>query len=444
MSSDRSISESEGSLLAGFLEGEIHLGIAELNGGQSLSCLAAANVRDDDFEILEWLLALTGVGCLHRVPAARTSKPQVRWRVVSQSDCSALAAILRRFPFHGRKRAELDVWSAAVKSWSSDHGSSRRAALRSMKTELEWLRRYAADRYPSASAPNRRALRGYISGFLLAEGHLALTPAEARAVVNLRADDLALLTALASESGLGRVRTLRPRPPANPVARWTIASQADLRDLGSWLLEADLPGRKGKMARIWADGVMNLGDSGRRLAAADRLAVARRYTPPTKRDLLVLPRRDLTEACLDALRTWAASEEGTLSCVGYVRWRDRNAGHPTRNTIASRFGNWHRALDAAGLSDRAARAARPAGGAERRRQRREGQRARIISAVRRFEREHGRLPRATEFFRWRLESAPDSPTQATIYKLFPGGWTEVCAQVAAPLQPHAQAAGATV
>jgi hypothetical protein len=45
--------------------------------------------------------------------------------------------------------------------------------------------------------------------------------------------------------------------------------------------------------------------------------------------------------------------------------------------------------------------------------------------VREFEREHGRLPRALEFFRWRLEGAVDAPTQATVYSLFPGGWAEV-------------------
>lgn len=49
----------------------------------------------------------------------------------------------------------------------------------------------------------------------------------------------------------------------------------------------------------------------------------------------------------------------------------------------------------------------------------------MIAAVRTFERDHGRLPRALEFFRWRYERAIDAPTQGTVYKLFPGGWTEV-------------------
>jgi len=69
--------------------------------------------------------------------------------------------------------------------------------------------------------------------------------------------------------------------------------------------------------------------------------------------------------------------------------------------------------------------------------RRELQRARVIAAVRRFECEHGRLPRALEFFRWRYEQAIDAPTQATVYKLFPDGFPEVLAEAR-------QLAGATV
>jgi hypothetical protein len=49
----------------------------------------------------------------------------------------------------------------------------------------------------------------------------------------------------------------------------------------------------------------------------------------------------------------------------------------------------------------------------------------VIAAVRRFASEHGRLPRALEFFRWRYEGRIDAPTQATVYNLFPGGWNEV-------------------
>ena len=38
---------------------------------------------------------------------------------------------------------------------------------------------------------------------------------------------------------------------------------------------------------------------------------------------------------------------------------------------------------------------------------------------------HGSVPTAMEFFRWRLAGAPATPTQATVYRLFPGGWSAV-------------------
>jgi Homing endonuclease associated repeat len=115
---------------------------------------------------------------------------------------------------------------------------------------------------------------------------------------------------------------------------------------------------------------------------------------------------------------------------------------PNRNTIAREFGSWHRALEAAGLADRAAAspatvAARHNGGTEARAKRRDVKRQRVISAVLRFAREHGRPPRAIEFFRWQLDSAADAPCQRTVYSLFPGGWADV-------LERARQAAGATV
>jgi hypothetical protein len=57
--------------------------------------------------------------------------------------------------------------------------------------------------------------------------------------------------------------------------------------------------------------------------------------------------------------------------------------------------------------------------------RRELQRQRVIAAVQTYRREHGRLPRAMEFFRWRYEKDVDAPSQGTVYRVFPGGWDEV-------------------
>jgi hypothetical protein len=427
------VSEVEGSMLAGFLEGEVHLGIRELNGGQSLSCFAQTNVRDDDAEILEWLVALAGIGSLRRVPARRTSKPQVQWLITTRADCAELATVLARFPFRGRKRRELEVWSAAVTAWSGQ-GDTRRAALRAMTAELRALRAYSPAADALAVAPQaKQALWGYISGFLLAEGSFRLTASEARATVNLRADDLGLLKMLARESGLGAVSTFDPGRPLNPVARWTIASRADLSLLGSWLLDVGLPGHKGAVIRTWAHGVGHLDLPAQRRLVADRLAIERPYVAPQRRALLAVARPELRDTCKDALLAWASTEDGALSCTRYVRWRCGQTARPTRNTIVRQFGSWHGALTAAGLGDRAARGPRLAGGEDRRAAQRRTQRERVVAAVREFERDHGRLPRALEFFRWRLESAIEAPTQGTVYRLFPGGWAEVL-----------QAAGATV
>ena len=111
-----------------------------------------------------------------------------------------------------------------------------------------------------------------------------------------------------------------------------------------------------------------------------------------------------------------------------MRWRRGRQDAPSRNTIVRQFGSWQAALEAAGLGERVARSARPMGGEAGRAARRVQQRARVIAAVRAFEREHGQLPRALEFFRWRYERAVDAPTQGTIYRLFRGGWAEVLDQ----------------
>jgi len=36
-----------------------------------------------------------------------------------------------------------------------------------------------------------------------------------------------------------------------------------------------------------------------------------------------------------------------------------------------------------------------------------------------------------EFFKWRLAAAPDTPTQGSVYNLFPGGWAAVLEACAA-------------
>jgi Homing endonuclease associated repeat len=272
-----------------------------------------------------------------------------------------------------------------------------------------------------------------------AEGCFCISRRQPRFSVHLRQDDELLLRLLADESGLGRVTRFRPAPPLNPSATWTVCRRSHLGALRDLLWSARLPGRKLEQMEIWASAVDELERAARSRRhprrellerTRERLTEARASHPPRRAELLELPRRDLRSESLVALRTWSREHPGRLSCVEYASWRRRQRGHPTRDTIVRQFGSWHQALAAAGLDDRAARAPRPAGGEERRAARRVEQRARVVAAVRRFERERGRWPRALEFFKWRLESEVDAPTQGTVYRLFPGGWAEVLRQVA--------------
>ena len=293
---------------------------------------------------------------------------------------------------------------------------------------------------------SRRQLLGYISGFVCAEGCFGLSDCRPRFTIHLRQDDRPLLDLLAVSTGLGKVSDHRPAQPLNPSSTWTIAGRAQVAELGGLLRLGGLAGRKARELDVWSRAVdeVSRGTTPGVMARThvierlrDRLAQVRAYRPPERPELLQLTGRDIGHESLAALRAWSRMAAGPLSCVEYMRWRRGQPDAPHRNTIVRHFGSWHGALTVAGLGDRIARAPRPIGGEERRRDRRVAQQARVLAAVRRFELEHGRVPRALEFFRWRLESAVEAPSQATVYNLFPGGWAEV-------LERARQAAGATV
>jgi hypothetical protein len=442
-----SISELDRALLAGFLEGEAHLRIHEQNGGQSLGCQMILNQRDDEQDLLEWLLAITGVGRLRRVPAQRTSRPQISWIVDRQDDCRELLAMIEPCGFHGRRAAELRAWSHAVDVWTRCDGTGRRSRLGELRDELASARRFGGAETGAAPFRSPRQLRGYISGFVCAEGCFCISNGRPRFSIHLRQDDEPLLRLLAEETGLGKVRRHCPGPPLNPSATWTVAGRAELADLRDLLWHAGLTGRKLRQLAVWGDAVEELnraarcGVRPRREAlesAGEHLRALRAYRPPVRPELLQLPRRDLKAEALAALREWSRASAGKLSATDYMRWRREHPHAPARNTIARAFGSWYGALAAAGVQERAAASpetveARRRGGEVRRDARRREQRARLVAAVRRFERENGRSPRALEFFRWRLDAKVSAPSQGAVYGLFPGGWAEVL-----------QVAGATV
>jgi hypothetical protein len=430
------ISELDQGFLAGFFEGEASFVVQEQNAGQSYSCGAIVRVRDDDQDVLEWLVALTGVGRMYRVPARATSKPQVAWHIDTQHDCVEIGRLLAHCGFHGRRAAELEIWMDAVRAWVTDGGDDRRTSMRALKAALDGARKYQAVHPRAVPFADRRTLTlGYISGLVSAEGSFYFSTGRPRFSVHLRQDDRPLLDLLAATTWLGRVYNQAASAPLNPSSVWTVGARPQLQALVELLREADLPGRKRTEMETWAMAVEEL--EGARCArrqprpqvlelAADQLHAMRTYRPST-REVLELPRRDVREESLEALRAWAAETSGTLSCVAYSRWRRDRAHCPCRNSIVTAFGSWYGAMEAAGLADRAARRqrVRHTGAAARRAERHAEQRARVLDAVRRCQAELGRAPRAMEFFRWRFAGAPDSPTQATVYNLFPGGWAEV-------------------
>jgi hypothetical protein len=323
-----------------------------------------------------------------------------------------------------------------VEHWLDGDGDARRAALRAAKAELEAARRFGGGAAQAAPFAGVDEYTGYITGFVCAEGSFGVWRRRARFLLHVRLDDRPLLALLATTTGLGRVYEQPARPPLcpNPSCTWVIAAAQQLEALIELLRTGGLPGRKRRELESWAIAVDEL-YAARRLgvrprgaildSAAERLAATREYRAPSRDELIQPPGRDLRVESLRALQEWSREHAGALSCADYIRWRREHRSAPTRNTVTRQFGSWYPALRAAGLADRAVRQVMRAGGEEARRERRIEQRAKVVAAVRRYQSEHGRSPRAMEFFRWRLAAAPATPTQGTIYNLFPGGWHEV-------------------
>jgi hypothetical protein len=358
----QNVDERGRAFLAGFLEGEASLSIRELNGGQSFSCDLALNQRDDAQDTMEWLLSTTGIGRLRRVPARSMSKPQIAWLVNTQPHCHELLGLIES-GFHGRRAAELRVWSQAVRTWTDGRGEQRRTTMRCLMMELVAARRFGAGEPIATPFAARDQLLGYISGFASAEGCFGMSRGRPRFTVHLRQDDRPLLELLASATGLGKVSEHRPSPPLNPSATWTIAARAQLAGLIDLLHRGGLSGRKLQEMEVWADAVDELNRVVPRREvleeARNRLASVRAYRPPQRTELLRLPGRDLRTESLDALTAWSQETAGKLSCTDYTRWRRDHADAPNRNTIVRQFGSWPSALEAAGLGDRVARAPRP-------------------------------------------------------------------------------------
>ena len=440
---NRPISAAEGHFIAGFIEGEGHLGIAEAERRPVVPAASCrCGVRDDDAPLVEWLRdddRARHVACPS--PRASTSKPQVRWLVRTQADCRALVELLDRFELRGRKRARIrDLADArrALARPGSRTARARSAAAPSSVSRRPPLSAPARTSVVRAPSGSRRAQRRICTGCCARRVRSASTGAHRRQRPS-STDDRPLLEMLARATR-ARLRAATHRRIRRPDRR-RLARRAARRTSLDWRLAR--PGSdarpQGDRARVWLAGRRRSCDAsaraaGRRANLDDLLAefrAARAYRPGRA---LAPADRSASAARERRWRSCAGGPHGSQGRCPAAATRVRS-GDPTGRTATRSHGDLApgtRRSAAAGLADRAASTRRAARGACARRRRgprgrAEAQRERVLATLRYGVNLHGSLPTAMQFFRWRLVEAPATPTQATVYRLFPGGWPAVLA-----------------
>ena len=246
-----------------------------------------------------------------------------------------------------------------------------------------------------------------------------------------RLDEMPLLRSLSEAIGLGSVYESRTGP-GHPRAAWIVTGTDRCAELAH-LLAGTVRGRKAPEFELWASVIDTMASSrhGARaiaLAADNELKSLRQYQRPRGRLWKPPIPRVMAFDIVEALKAFARQHDGALDALTYMRIRrEHHPEWPARNTVARHFGGWRAALEAAGFGERAAASAERFANRSRTTHdaQRERQRRRVLEVVQRCAADVGRTPRAMEFFRWRLANEPDTPTQATVYKLFPGGWPVV-------------------
>jgi hypothetical protein len=416
--------------LSGFVAGDGSFGIRENNAGTSWCCGLSVKLRADDTPLLAAFRDWSGVGELYSSPARGGSHPQTSWTVARRRDCLKIVEILSQFPPLGKAGRQFEIWRRAVQLWT-DTGQQA-DDLSALAAELRALHRSAAP-IPCRVDITPAELGRFFAGFASAEAHFGVSlRGSPRFAINLRADDGPLLGLFHDTFVLGHLREIAARGSSRAALGWRIGRLGDLQELVA-LLEACPPrGRAGYVYRAWRELVRApLRTSAIRRAFALAIRRRRRFVAEAAvvdRVPLIDRRR---ERCAEALGEWARTSDYPGSASAYERWRRRSArSAPTRNTIARVYGSWLAALESLGLDTSAAREtghARSIGEgvhAANDRRRAESRKA-ILEAVQRCITELGREPRATEFLRWRAKHAPDSPSQMTIYRRFPGGFDAV-------------------
>jgi LAGLIDADG endonuclease len=368
------LNHAEAHTLAGLLDGESHLAIVPNNHGSGWRCECSVTLRDDDQEILVHYRTKLGLGHLVSVPARNGSRPQVLWTIASKLECQILTELLDAHPLRGRKRREYEIWRDAVGICTCGrYGLGARGQARLARL-AEYLRAERVYREPSpdVALPDMtdEYAANYFAGFFSGEGCFLLYRRQARFAIKLRRDDRPLLEAFRRDFGIGSVRDVPAIEPWSPAAVWHVTGARDVLTGIALFESAPLLGRKARQYRAWRPGAQAIAEaiidkSPRNVqlveGARRALAHATAYRPP---DTALRTESGLPEAraaFLGVLKQWARDFDRPLSETAYAA--ARREGHPewpTRNAIAETFGGWYGALNAAGLSHRAARPRRTA------------------------------------------------------------------------------------
>ena len=349
-----------------------------------------------------------------------------------QAECLKLAAVLDSSPLIGKKAREFQIWREAVEIWVTRGGAD--PELDRLATALRALR----DEFTPASCRvsiTDDYLAAFLAGFASAEAHFGASDRGSPSfTINLRADDGPLLRMFHERLALGHLRDIRAAGRSRAALSWRVGRLPDLRCLADLFDRHPPRGRAAGVYAAWRDLVRLEPRTGSaRHGSAAEVRRSRAFQP----DLAKISKPTRLERsqsrCLDALHGWAATLDGPGSSNDYNNWRQSLAPDaPTRNTVAAAFGSWRAALIAAGIScDRAQPPERLSRVREARLSARAAQRAKrrsfVLDAVTCCVADLGREPRATEFLRWRLQHAPESPCQMTLYRIFPGGFNDVLA-----------------
>ncbi len=421
---------ADGAFFAGFVAGDGSFSIRPNNAGASWACGLQVALRADDTPLLAALRDWSGAGRLSPAPARGGSNPQTAWMVGRQSGCTKVTAILEDSPLLGKKAREFQIWRQAVEVWIRHGGAA--SALERLAADLRALR-HAFSPVPCAVSITDDYLAAFLAEFASAEAHFGASDTGSPSfVINLRTDDAPLLGLFQRRLGLGHLADIQPAGKSRAALSWRVGRLAELCQLVELFDRYPPRGRAARVYAAWRELVRLEPRTGSvRRALADDVRRSRAFRPeltsisePTR-----LERKQ--SRALKALRSWAETLERPGSSNDYEQWRRMTEpSAPNRNTVAAAFGSWHAALEAAEISrDRArppeliakARNARlPVSVAQRAKRRR-----RVLDAVTGCAADLGREPRATEFLRWRLEHAPESPCQMVMYRVFPGGFQEV-------------------